>query len=79
MNTIPRLDSYPEGAQYAMLTKDGMHVQTFYKEAEIQRNDGTKETRLLYIADFRIWQMSYFGTLENMLFHTRDFEVVSIQ
>lgn len=77
MQKIENQPSFPQGAQYAKLTKIGSAIQSFYKEAPVKFNDGTTEILLFYISDFNSWATSIY-TIEELLSQKDGFEVVSI-
>lgn len=75
MKQIENSKEYPQGAQYAMLTKDGQKIQGFYKFVEENYNDGSKEMRLYHKSSLPVWQPSCY-TFEEIL--NQGFEIVSI-
>jgi hypothetical protein len=75
MNSIQTSNAFPNGAQYAMLTKDGQKIQGFYKMVEEKYNNGTTRIRLYHKSSLPVWQPSNY-TIEQL--PALGFEIVSI-
>lgn len=76
MKKIDGSADFPNGSEYAMLTRDGKSIQGFYKYVEESYNDGTKKMRLYHQSSLPSWSPSWY-TLDQLTANT-DFEIVSI-